>query len=366
MFNFIPFSKFYINDRDDDYDKSKSSDNEMEIEENPKQALEEFKQFEESVKQKYDKIIHQEKIKSLLKIQQIKKDFDSIVLKYPKQDILDNVQQYVQMDKTLNSFINYFCNHKQNIDYKTLKECEKYLSLMFEKFLESLNNEKNKTIQNTKEENKNKKEDVNMTEEDEKWIFCSSYQYYENNNLNNYGTLTVYYNNNKTLIRFCFSFPNNYQNQFKTEIVKDYKKVNQYFDIHKLDQIWNSEKLEYVKPLDNNIMSLQNKLINNAIEYLKFMIDRNEDFKSFINSQPNMIKKGIEEVQRFINITLENYSDVHDFKFCFKKLFIGYLKHEYVDKNSLDFLLIYAPLNDLKKIYNDPKIWIIENYDFGF
>lgn len=366
MFSFIPFSKFYINNKDDEYDELESSDNEMEIEEKPKQTLEEIKETEESVRQRYNKIIQQEKIKSLLKIQQIKKDFDSIVFRYPKQIILNNAKQYVETNKILNQCIERICREGQNIDYEHLMLSEKVLTKLFEKLLESLNDEKNKMTQEIGEENKNKKEDVNMTEEDEKWIFCSSYQYYENNNLNNYGTMVVYYNNNKTLIRFCFNFSDNYQNQFKTEIVKDYKKVNQYFDIHKLDQIWNSEKLEYVKPLDNNTISLQNKLINNAIEYLKFMIDHNEDFKSFINSQPNMIKKGIEEVQRFINITLENYSDVHDFKFYFKKLFIGYLKHEYVDKNSLDFLLIYAPLNDLKKIYNDPKIWVIKNFDFGF
>lgn len=301
-----------------------------------------------------------EKTKYLTNIQQIKKNFDSLIYKYGNSAILNNFKQYEILGKTLEEFNDYYSKYNKNIDLKILKECENCLNLMYNNLIKLLDNCKKQSCQQKPQSLKpNNKEDVNMVEEDEEWINCGAYTYYgQNLDSKKAAQLNVKHNKNKSLLRFDFLF---YKNMFDIMLRKDYKIVNQYFESKGLDPLMNDNKIYYVEVLKN-----PQEQINKALKYLNIMVDGEEDFKKFIQFQPNHIKKGIEAVQRFINMTLENYADVHDFKFCFKNLFNGYLKHEYVDKNSLDFLLIYVPLNDLKKKYNNPEIWKFENFDFGF
>ena len=38
--------------------------------------------------------------------------------------------------------------------------------------------------------------------------------------------------------------------------------------------------------------------------------------------------------------------------------------HEFVEKYSMDKILIYYPLDKIKEYYSEPEIWKIENYSF--
>ena len=191
-------------------------------------------------------------------------------------------------------------------------------------------------------------------EEEEEWYNKSNFNYSVSDKI---GNLEIQVNRVNSVYRFIYSF--NYENAFSKIIKKDYQAVNNYFEKFKLEPVWNINELSFVQKIENEYSQF-----TNAFNYLRFLMTHELDFIQFVEDKPKKIKRGIIEVQRFINNMKESYSDVHDFKDIFKTIFSNYLKHEFVEKNSLDHLLIYYPLDKLKKIYYEPEIWKIENYSF--
>lgn len=190
-------------------------------------------------------------------------------------------------------------------------------------------------------------------QEKDEWFNKSSFNYSISNNI---GKLEIQINKENTLYKFIYCF--NYDNAFYEYIKKDYQVINNYFENFKLPSIWNTCELYFVQRIENEYSQF-----TQAFNYLRFMMTNEQDFIKFVDNKPKKIKSGIIEVQRFINNMKEFYSDVHDFKEIFKKVFINYLKHEFVEKDSLDHLLIYYPLDNIKKIYYEPEIWKIENFE---
>lgn len=293
----------------------------------------------------------------------LRNEFYNLYNDCSKEEISDNYGQFVLLNRMFNEI-------EDNHYYATinqLKECKDFIISHFDKLKEDIKESRKQDNQDLDMEeikevkNINKKEDVNEIDESEIWVYNKSF-YYTGQITKERGILNVYINKTNTLIKFVYDFF--YNNQFKQQVKKDYKIINQFFDIFKMEQLWNSENLEYIKVLNN--ANDYNMLLKNAINLLKFMVDYNKEFTNYIDNKPKVITKGIQEVQRFINLTLDNYSDVHDFKYCFKKIVKDYFNHEFVDKNSLDYLLVYVPLDKLKAIYPEPKIWVFDNYDFGF
>lgn len=290
----------------------------------------------------------------------LRTEFYNLYNECTKEDVSNNYNQFILINRMFEEI-------EDNARFATinqLKECKDFIVSHFEKLKEDIKETHKEDLRDMEMEetkNVNKKEDVNEIDESEIWVYNKSF-YYNGRMTKERGILNVYVNKTNTLIKFVYDFF--YNNQFKQQIKRDYKIINQFFDIFKMEQLWNSENLEYIKVLNNP--NDYNILLKNAIEYLKFMVEYNKEFTSYIDNKPQVIKKGITEVQRFINLTLDNYSDVHDFKYCFKKIVKDYFNHEFVDKNSLDYLLVYVPLDKLKAIYPEPKIWVFDNYDFGF
>lgn len=193
------------------------------------------------------------------------------------------------------------------------------------------------------------------TSNNNEWVVKSTSNYSIGNKI---GQIVILSNIENTLYKFTYDF--NYNNAFKKYITKDYNLINQYFEKHNFNQIWNINELSYVQKIDDEY-----KQFNLAFNYLIFMMTNEEDFKKFINQRPDKIKEGIIQVQKFINTIIDSFNDNHDFKEVFKHVFINYLNHEFVEKNSMDKILIYYPLDKLKEIYNEPEIWKIENYEFN-
>lgn len=301
-----------------------------------------------------------EKENLLKSFNSLRTEFYNLYNECTKEDVNNNYIQFILINRMFEEI-------EDNARFATinqLKECKDFIVSHFEKLKEDIKETHKEDLQDMEMEeikNVNKKEDVNEIDESEIWVYNKSF-YYNGRMTKERGILNVYVNKTNTLIKFVYDFF--YNNQFKQQIKRDYKIINQFFDIFKMEQLWNSENLEYIKVLNNP--NDYNILLKNAIEYLKFMVEYNKEFTDYIDNKPKVIKTGIQEVQRFINITLDNYSDVHDFKYCFKKIVKDYFNHEFVDKNSLDYLLVYVPLDKLKAIYPEPKIWVFDNYDFGF
>lgn len=212
----------------------------------------------------------------------------------------------------------------------------------------------NATSDNSKIQEEEEQEE--QVKEEEEWYTKSSLNYSVSDKI---GNLDIQINNMNTVYRFIYSF--NYDNAFDKVIKdkKDYQVVNNYFEKFKLQPVWNTNELSFVQKMENEYTQF-----TNAFNYLRFMMTHEFDFIQFVENKPKKIKSGIVEIQRFINEMKESYSDVHDFKDIFKIIFTNYLKHEFVEKNSLDHLLVYYPLDKLKKIYYEPEIWKIENFEF--
>ena len=205
--------------------------------------------------------------------------------------------------------------------------------------------------------NKQEKQDINKTNTkhiDNDWVIKSTSNYSVSNNI---GQLVILTNIENTLFKFTYEF--NYDNEFDKCIKKDYQIINQYFEKHNLLSVFNINELSYVQKIENEY-----EQFNSAFNYLRFMMIQEDDFKEFVNKRPNKINDGIIQVQKFINTMIESFNDNHDFKEVFKHVFINYLNHEFVEKYSMDKILVYYPLDKIKEYYNEPEIWKIENYSF--
>lgn len=201
------------------------------------------------------------------------------------------------------------------------------------------------------------KQDINKTNTkqiDNDWVIKSTSNYSVSNKI---GQLVILTNIENTLFKFTYEF--NYDNQFDKYIKKDYQTINQYFEKHNLKSVFNINELSYVQKIENEY-----EQFNLAFNYLRFMMIQEDDFKEFVNKRPNKINDGIIQVQKFINTMIESFNDNHDFKEVFKHVFINYLNHEFVEKYSMDKILIYYPLDKIKEYYSEPEIWKIENYSF--
>lgn len=343
-------------------------------------------------------------------IDPIKDEFLTIQKQIPQDRILEFKDVFMSVYNPLNDFYNYveknrytakepvlqrfyiiiykcFTNFKKMFERteKQEKQVEQNYKSKLEELMEKLKIDLENTefkIQNTNHKIKfdpkntnikivncpqNINEDVEMEnvsqgnikiqeeeEEEEEWYTKSNFNYSVSDKI---GNLEIQVNRVNSVYRFIYSF--NYDNEFKKIIKKDYQAVNNYFEKFKLDPVWNTNELSFVQKIENEYSQF-----TNAFNYLRFLMTHELDFIQFVEDKPKKIKHGIIEVQRFINNMKESYSDVHDFKDIFKTIFSNYLKHEFVEKNSLDHLLIYYPLDNLKKIYYEPEIWKIENFEF--
>ena len=198
------------------------------------------------------------------------------------------------------------------------------------------------------------KEKEEIEKDKDEWYNISSFNY---SVFKYVGKLDIKINEENTLYKFFFSF--NYDNGFDKNIKKDYCIVNKFFEQHNLNQVWNTNELSFVQKIENEFNQF-----TEAFRYLQFMMKNEYDFIKFVDSRPSFIKEGKNEIQKFIDNMINSHSNIHNFNQIFKDIFKNYLNHEFVERNSLDYILIYTPLDNLKKTYNEPDIWKIENFKF--
>lgn len=245
---------------------------------------------------------------------------------------------------------------------------EKQIKFSYDKQKEETDNDEEiEKIKETKETCKNEtdideciEEDIEEKEKEEiekdkdEWYNISSFNY---SVFKYVGKLDIKINEENTLYKFFFSF--NYDNGFDKYIKKDYCIVNNFFEQHNLNQVWNTNELSFVQKIENEFNQF-----TEAFKYLQFMMKNEYDFIKFVESRPSFIKEGKNEIQKFIDNMINSHSNIHNFNQIFKDIFKNYLNHEFVERNSLDYILIYTPLDNLKKTYNEPDIWKIENFKF--
>lgn len=313
-------------------------------------------------------------------VDKIKDEFIQISKTITKDFIIKNHEAYTTSYFAINKFYNYINKRRyyneEELDYlynNVYDAINNLLSMISSNTKSTKTNDYEKKINDMLDDihieddndcdiemtNKQseEKQDINKTNTkqiDNDWVIKSTSNYSVSNKI---GQLVILTNIENTLFKFTYEF--NYDNQFDKYIKKDYQTINQYFEKHNLQSVFNINELSYVQKIENEY-----EQFNLAFNYLRFMMIQEDDFKEFVNKRPDKINDGIIQVQKFINTMIESFNDNHDFKEVFKHVFINYLNHEFVEKYSMDKILIYYPLDKIKEYYNEPEIWKIENYSF--
>ena len=261
-----------------------------------------------------------------------------------------------ELDYLYNNVYDSVTNLLSAINTKSVKtnDYEKKINDMLDDIHIEDDNDCDIEMNNKQNEEKQDINKINTKQIDNDWVIKSTSNYSVSNKI---GQLVILTNIENTLFKFTYEF--NYDNQFDKYIKKDYQIINQYFEKHNLQTVFNINELSYVQKIENEY-----EQFNLAFNYLRFMMIQEDDFKEFVNKIPDKINNGIIQVQKFINTMIESFNDNHDFKEVFKHVFINYLNHEFVEKYSMDKILIYYPLDKIKEYYNEPEIWKIENYSF--
>lgn len=311
-------------------------------------------------------------------VDKIKDEFIKISKTITRDFIMKNHDVYTTSYFAINKFYNYINKRKyyneEELDYlynnvydsvtnllsaintKSVKtnDYEKKINDMLDDIHIEDDNDCDIEMNNKQSEEKQDITKTNTKQIDNDWVIKSTSNYSVSNKI---GQLVILTNIENTLFKFTYEF--NYDNQFDKYIKKDYQTINQYFEKHNLQSVFNINELSYVQKIENEY-----EQFNLAFNYLRFMMIQEDDFKEFVNKRPNKINNGIIQVQKFINTMIESFNDNHDFKEVFKHVFINYLNHEFVEKYSMDKILIYYPLDKIKEYYSEPEIWKIENYSF--
>jgi hypothetical protein len=251
------------------------------------------------------------------------------------------------IDKTIDQFMNIFDNNIVNdkTDNNKIKNnfnTDQLVSTPLTTKTKKINNTENN--ENKKEE-KVKKENVNEIEENTDIENQTMVYWYKGED--NYLTIKC----TERLIKVIFVLDDN--NVFKNS---DIVLVNNYLSSQKLN-IELMENLIYNSVIDNEY----EKIID-SIKILKIFIDNQEDFKKFIaemTKKDDNIKK---EIQNLIDNIKQKYSFIPNIENHIKRIFNDIIKHEYIDKNTLDFEIIYKPLYEILKNTNDKNIKNIDNY----
>ena len=311
-------------------------------------------------------------------VDKIKDEFIQISKTITRDFIIKNHEAYTASYFAINKFYNYINKRKyyneEELDYlynnvydsvtnllsaintKSIKtnDYEKKINDMLDDIHIEDDNDCDIEMNNKQSEEKQDITKTNTKQIDNDWVIKSTSNYSVSNKI---GQLVILTNIENTLFKFTYEF--NYDNQFDKYIKKDYQTINQYFEKHNLQTVFNINELSYVQKIENEY-----EQFNLAFNYLRFMMIQEDDFKEFVNKRPDKINNGIIQVQKFINTMIESFNDNHDFKEVFKHVFINYLNHEFVEKYSMDKILIYYPLDKIKEYYSEPEIWKIENYSF--
>ena len=262
---------------------------------------------------------------------------------------------------------------KKNIDIKSLKDSYEYINKVigeYKKLINELKNnkmvidEEDKSIDEPKTQEikqlNYQKEDIKKIEKDNDWELFNSYKYQKQNKDNTIisGFLNIYKqdNNDSRLLKFEFIFNNN--NYFSVMIKKDYNIVNLYFENNGFDPLFKYDKLEYIKLYSENLKFYYDE----AYKILEFMANKSDDFYKFVQNRGSSNQEGIKEIQQFIDNLKIIYSNIPNIDKHIKRIFTDLINHEYIEKNSLDYDIVYNPINQLKKKYNDPQIWKLNNF----
>lgn len=311
-------------------------------------------------------------------VDKIKDEFIKISKTITRDFVMKNHEAYTTSYFAINKFYNYINKRKyyneEELNYlynnvydsitnllsvnntKSIKtdDYEKKINDMLDDIRIEDDNDCDIEMINKQSEEKQDINKTNIKQIDNDWVIKSTSNYSVSNKI---GQIVILTNIENTLFKFTYEF--NYENEFDKCIKKDYQIINQYFEKHNLQSVFNINELSYVQKIENEY-----EQFNLAFNYLRFMMIQEDDFKEFVNKRPNKINDGIIQVQKFINTMIESFNDNHDFKEVFKHVFINYINHEFVEKYSMDKILIYYPLDKIKEYYNEPEIWKIENYSF--
>lgn len=315
------------------------------------------------------------------KISELYDDYDYINCDLKDKEIIQNpdVQSYCEYLDDLCVQIHYLFDEskinmiKKNIDIKSLKDSYEYINKVIGEYKKLINELKNNKMAIDEEDKSNdepktqevkqinyQKEDIKKIEKDNYWELFNSYKYQKQNKDNTIisGFLNIYKqdNNDSRLLKFEFVFNDN--NYFSTMIKKDYNIVNLYFENNGFDPLFKYNKLEYIKLYVENLKFYYDE----AYKILEFMADKSDDFYKFVQNRCSNNQEGIKEIQQFIDNLKVIYSNIPNIDKHIKRIFTDLINHEYIEKNSLDYDIVYDPINQLKKKYNDPQIWKLNNF----
>lgn len=202
------------------------------------------------------------------------------------------------------------------------------------------------------------KENVNESENEVDWKLINELFYYSGDNV--IGHLKVFKQNDKESRLIKFEMLVEKTNSFNTMIYKNYNIVNQYLELKGFDPVFKYDKLEYITSYDSDY----DKKVADADKLIKFIIADSENFYNTIINKDKTIQKGIKEIQSIIYGLIVKYSDIPDINEHVKRVFTDLINHEFVEKKSLDYAIVYYPIDQMKKKYNYPEIWKLENYKF--
>lgn len=315
------------------------------------------------------------------KISDLYDDYDYINCNLKDKEIIQNpdVQSYCEYLDDLCIQIHYLFDEskinmiKKNIDIKSLKDSYEYINKVINEYKKLINKLKNNKMAIDEEEksidepktqeikqSNYQREDIKKIEKDNDWELFNSYKYQKQNKDNTIisGFLNIYKqdNNDSRLLKFEFVFDNN--NYFSVMIKKDYNIVNLYFENNGFDPLFKYDKLEYIKLYSENLKFYYDE----AYKILEFMANKSDDFYKFVQNRGSSNQEGIKEIQQFIDNLKIIYSNVPNIDKHIKRIFTDLINHEYIEKNSLDYDIVYNPINQLKKKYNDPQIWKLNNF----
>ena len=202
------------------------------------------------------------------------------------------------------------------------------------------------------------KENVNEPENEVDWKLINELFYYSGDKVN--GHLKVFKQKDEKSRLIKFEMLVEKTNCFNIIIYKNYNIINQYLELKGFDPVFKYNKLEYITTYDSDY----DKKVADADKLIKFIIADSDNFYNTIINKDNTIKQGIKEIQSVIDSLTAKYSDIPDINNHIKRVFTDLINHEFVEKKSLDYAIVYYPIDQLKKKYNYPEIWKLENYKF--
>ena len=262
-----------------------------------------------------------------------------------------------EINNAINQFMDIVSNYSTK-DYNKEKDNNKEVDK--EKIISTpLKSTKPKKIENDEQSNNNqtsndgkinitnvKKEYVNQVEQNNDTKIQTLFYWYKGEE--NYLTISC----TERLIKVVFIVDDT--NIFKKSNIKI---INDYLATQKIN-IELTDNLTYNSIIDDEY----DKYIL-CIKVLKILVDNQEDFKKYIeeiNKKDDNLKKDIQDL--IDNIKLK-YSFIPNIENHIKRIFDDIVKHEYIDKNTLDYEIIYKPLYEILKNSNDKEVKNINNYN---